>query len=369
MFTPTLGEPYTEPNIVVNGTRLEVVNTFVYLGSTISRDGSLDAEVHTRIQKASVAFGKLEKRLWSDRGVTINTKVTVYQTCVLTSLLFSSEAWTTFRHHLKWLERFHQKCLRRILNIKWQSITPDTVVLQRAGCLSIEAVILNEQMRWAGHVVRMQDDRLPKQLFYGELVNGKRPPHKPKKRYKDCVKNNLKVLGMDVGNWEKVAENRASWRSSVKEGCNMFEKQRLKHAKLKRAARKGNNINLTGELKTWNCETCGRVLLSKAGYVNHLKAHTHVQTQSRYTSLLPPKPDSTTCVVCNKVCKTAPGLKRHMVVHKDVIPQHSTINPVKTVTFICHICMKACKSAAGLSSHIRAHGRKKVVEDDKRNER
>ena len=78
MFTIPPGEPYIEPNITVNDTRLGVVDTFVYLGSTISRDGSLDAEIHIRIRKASVAFGNLEKRLWSDRGVTINTKVTVY---------------------------------------------------------------------------------------------------------------------------------------------------------------------------------------------------------------------------------------------------------------------------------------------------
>lgn len=51
------------PNIYVNGTHLGVVDIFVYLGSTLSCDGSLDAEVQTRIQKALVAFGKLEKRL------------------------------------------------------------------------------------------------------------------------------------------------------------------------------------------------------------------------------------------------------------------------------------------------------------------
>ena len=68
----------------------------------------------------------------------------------------------------------------RKLNIKWQSLTPDTVVLQRASCLSIKAMRINNQMRWAGHGVRMQEERLPKQLFYGELVNGKRPQHKPK---------------------------------------------------------------------------------------------------------------------------------------------------------------------------------------------
>ena len=35
MFTIALCKPYIEPNITVNGTRLVVVNTFVYLGSTV----------------------------------------------------------------------------------------------------------------------------------------------------------------------------------------------------------------------------------------------------------------------------------------------------------------------------------------------
>ena len=35
MFTIAQCKPYIEPNITVNGTRLDVVNTFVYLGSTV----------------------------------------------------------------------------------------------------------------------------------------------------------------------------------------------------------------------------------------------------------------------------------------------------------------------------------------------
>ena len=129
MFTPAPGEPYNEPKIVINDTRLDVVDTFVYFGNTLSREGSLDAEIHLRIQKTSVAFGKLEKRVWSDRTISLNTKISVYKSCILTTLLYSSETWTTYRRHLKWLERFHQKCLRRILRISWQTYTPDPEIL------------------------------------------------------------------------------------------------------------------------------------------------------------------------------------------------------------------------------------------------
>ena len=63
MFTPTLGEPYIGPYITVNNTRLGIVDIFVYLGSTVSRDGFLDAKIYLHVSNTSVDFGKLEKSL------------------------------------------------------------------------------------------------------------------------------------------------------------------------------------------------------------------------------------------------------------------------------------------------------------------
>ena len=147
MFTPAIGEPHIEPDITVNGTRLDVVDMFVYLGRAVSRDGSLEAEIYSRISKAATAFGKLEKRVWADRDITNNTKINVYRTCVLTVFLYSAETWTTHRRHIKLLEHFHLKCLRRILNIKWQIYTPDTTVLENAKCPNIESLIVLNQLR------------------------------------------------------------------------------------------------------------------------------------------------------------------------------------------------------------------------------
>ena len=231
MFTSPPGEEYIEPNILVNGTRLDVVNVFVYLGSVLSKDASLDAEVYAHIQKAFVAFGRLERRLWNDHGLTINTKVDVYMACVVTVLLYAAETWTIHQRHIRVLEHFHLKSLRRILDIKWQMHTPDTELLEKA-------MITTAQLRWVGHLIHMNEGHLPKQLFYGELTSGKHPQHKPRKHFKDGLKSNLKDADIDVNTWEATAVDRGAWWELVKTGCSSLHVKRLEHAKLKRALRK-----------------------------------------------------------------------------------------------------------------------------------
>ena len=71
MFTPVPGEEYVEPDIYVYGTRLKVVKSFVYFGSTLASDGSLDVEIKERISMASVAFGNLEDRRLRSGGMAI----------------------------------------------------------------------------------------------------------------------------------------------------------------------------------------------------------------------------------------------------------------------------------------------------------
>ena len=40
----------------------------------------------------------------------------------------------------------------------------NTEVLQICGITGIEAFLLKGQLRWAGHAMRMSDDRVPKQV-------------------------------------------------------------------------------------------------------------------------------------------------------------------------------------------------------------
>ena len=64
-------------------------------------------------------------------------------------------------------------------------------MIKRESPPSIESILLQVQMRWAGHVTRMEDVRMPKADFFSKLQEGKRDRRAPRKRYKDQLKRQL----------------------------------------------------------------------------------------------------------------------------------------------------------------------------------
>jgi Reverse transcriptase (RNA-dependent DNA polymerase) len=341
MLQPAPRKVYVPPSVFVNGTKLKVVDSFVYLGSTLSNDNSLDKELLYRIAKAAEAFGRLQKRVWLQSDLSISTKVSVYNSCVLATLLYGCETWTLYSRHLKQLERFHQQCLRRVLMIGWKSFVPDTEILKKAGIQSIESTILKYRLRWLGHVVRLQDSRLPKQLLYGELL-GSRPPFKPRKRFKDGIKDALKKAKISLDTWEQLAQDRLQWRHLVSATVAEYERSRMLHCAAKRAARKGQP---TTQANSYCCHICGRVCASKAGLASHGKRHANRERDFEYRIHQP-----FVCIYCGKACKCASGLSRHMKIC------HPAERLVKS-HLSCTSCGLVCRSLAGLKSHLRKHQR------------
>ena len=278
MHQPAPRKMYHKPHIFVNDEPLKATDSFTYLGST--REANIDVEVNNRFSKANSAFGRLRKKVWDRRGISQDTKLNVYMAVVLTVLLYACESWTVYSRHDRKLNHFHTKCLRIILSIKWQDMVPDTEVLTRAGIPSIHTLLQKDQVRWAGHVTRMPDDRLPKQLLYGELCYGKRSVDGQKKRFKDTLKKTLTSFNIDVTNWEVCAQDRPLWRSMIHTGARIAETIRIAEAQKKRAARKARlyfpTITSTGP--TYPCPECGRVLQARIGLISHLRTHRVNQT-------------------------------------------------------------------------------------------
>ena len=172
--------------ITMDGNALKNVDTFKYLGSCINSAANLDDEVLCHISRASQAFGRLHTRVWHELGISIKTKLSVYRAVVLLSLLYGCETWTCYRRHTKKLDQFHLSCLRKVLCVSWKEHVPNQEILRWAELTGIEAMLNQAQLRWLGHVTRMDDSRLPKQLFHAELSTGKRHKGGQRKGTKTC---------------------------------------------------------------------------------------------------------------------------------------------------------------------------------------
>jgi hypothetical protein len=75
-------------------------------------------------------------------------------------------------------------------------------------------LIKSSRMRWAGHMARMEEGRGVKRVFVGR-PEGKRPLGRPKRRWEDNIKRDIREIGIDEANWIRLAQNRVQWLAFV----------------------------------------------------------------------------------------------------------------------------------------------------------
>ena len=83
----------------------------------------------------------------------------------------------------------------------------------------------------------MDNDRLPKKIFYSEVTRGKRKVGRPLLRYSDSVKRDFAYCNIE--NWEENAGNRSVWRQVVREGILVGE-ERWRRREEERRVRRQN---------------------------------------------------------------------------------------------------------------------------------
>ncbi|KAI8517538.1 hypothetical protein Bbelb_035550 [Branchiostoma belcheri] len=255
------------PCITINEITLDKVVDFRYLGSTVSSSGTLTREVDSRIGQAANLFGRLKRRAWDNKYLTIHTKVRIYQTCVLSALLYGSEAWASHAHVERKLNSFHFRCLRKICGVTWMDKVSNLDILKRCGTTSLYPVLKQRRLRWLGHVSRMDHSRLPHQVLYGQLADGKRDRGRPKLRFVDVCRRDLKLFNIGT-DWEDIAQVRNTWRHKLHHGAKSFESH-LQSNELDRQRKRHEQCLSTAFL----CENCGKYCRSNAGLAAHRRTH------------------------------------------------------------------------------------------------
>jgi hypothetical protein len=75
-------------------------------------------------------------------------------------------------------------------------------------------MIKARKMRWAGHVVRMGEERCAYNILVGKS-EGRRPLGKPRRGWEDNIKMDLREIGFGDVDWIHLAQDRDRWRVLV----------------------------------------------------------------------------------------------------------------------------------------------------------
>ena len=161
-------------SITVGGKELEWKGQFKYLGSQFDSAGSLDTELTRRIQQATAGFQQLSSSLWRQKCVDTGVKMQVYRTLVSQVLLYGSHSWNLTAAQLERLEVLQRHHLRRIVGVQLSDRLSNEDLLQRCQQPTIAAQLHQRRGHWIGHVLRMDDGRIAKQLLYSSLAGRRR---------------------------------------------------------------------------------------------------------------------------------------------------------------------------------------------------
>ncbi|KAL8580775.1 hypothetical protein ACOMHN_018447 [Nucella lapillus] len=105
-------------NIKINGQKLEEVDSFKYLGSIITKDGSSTKEARTRLSLASSAMTKLDT-IWKSNTISLPVTIRLYKLLVISILLYGYKSWTLNAETERQLQAFEHKWYRKLLRIHY----------------------------------------------------------------------------------------------------------------------------------------------------------------------------------------------------------------------------------------------------------
>ncbi|KAJ4447721.1 hypothetical protein ANN_09729 [Periplaneta americana] len=211
-------------NIKIGDLSFEELEKSKYLGATIINVNATREEIKRRLNMGNACYYSVEKLL-SSSLLSKNLKVRIYKTVILQSVLYGCETWTLTLIEEQRLRVFETKVLRIIFWDKRDEVTGEWRKLHNTELHALYSSpdnIKSRRLRWAGHVARVGESRNAYRVLVGR-PEGKRPLGRPRRRWEDNIKTDLRELGYDGRDWVNLPQDRDRWRAYVRMAMNLRE--------------------------------------------------------------------------------------------------------------------------------------------------
>jgi hypothetical protein len=143
--------------------------------------------------------------------------VKVYETLVLSVLLYNSETWTLKEEQIWRLKVFEMACLRKMEGVtRGDRVRNEEIYNRLHLSRNIVDRIQLRRLRYFGHVSRTGNSRYPKIALEG-YAHGQRRRGRPKKRWMDMVRSDCNEMGLSIQDAVTIAQDRSRWRNVIGE--------------------------------------------------------------------------------------------------------------------------------------------------------
>ena len=186
----------------LQGEEIKTVEDFKYLGSTVQSNGECGKEVKKRVQAGWNGWRKVSG-VMCDRRVSAKMK----------AMLFGLETVSLRKRQEAELEVAEMKMLRFSLGVTGMDRIRNESIRGTAHVRGFGDKVREARLRWFGHVQRRDSEYIGRRMLSFELP-GRRPRGRPKRRFIDVVKEDMKVVGVR----EEDTEDRVRWRQLIRCG-------------------------------------------------------------------------------------------------------------------------------------------------------
>ena len=200
-------------DIIVNGSSLQHVNQFIYLGSLVTDNGS-KSEILSRMAKAQSSLSKL-KVVWDDKCISLSSKIRLLRSMVISVFLYACESWTLDAYLEKRVASFEMRCLRQLLGIDYrQRISNDSARAMLTAKIGrhqeLLEIVKTRKLKWFGHTTC--SDGLVKTCLQA-TVRGGRSRGRPRKKWSDNI---TEWTGLSFAEATRAAGCCDGWRGLVR---------------------------------------------------------------------------------------------------------------------------------------------------------
>ena len=150
--------------VCMEGTKLENVLCFTYLGSNFEADGDCEQDVKIRMAIAKSTFGKLME-IWKAPEISLKQKLRLYSATVISIVSFGFETWEMPQKLEDSLRGWNARCLAAITG---REISQE----HRQPTFDLIAKLRARRLKWAGQILRLEpEDSLVHQMLVATAMH------------------------------------------------------------------------------------------------------------------------------------------------------------------------------------------------------